>query len=77
MTRQELFEYGKSIGIEPSTWGERCVMVDTILAMQPKFCGECQFDYCGCSVQDSILKVEPDAKFNKFGCTHFKPNLCK
>ena len=72
MNRQEALEYGKILGIKPSTYGEQCVMVDTILALQSRVCNNCQFDYCGCSIQDSILQVDPTATFDTFGCNNFK-----
>lgn len=75
MNRQEALEYGKSLGIKPSTYGEQCVMVDTILALQVGNCNLCSFDYCGCSIQDSILQIEPEDSFETFGCTEFKPKL--
>ena len=76
MNREQALEYGKSLGVKPSTYGEQCVMVDTVLAMQPRLCDNCRFDYCGCSIQDNILQIEPEASFETFGCTEFKPK-CK
>ena len=72
MNRDEALIYGKSLGIKPATHGENCIMVDTILAMQSRVCNNCRFDYCGCSVQDSILQVDPDATFETFGCINFE-----
>lgn len=72
MNRQEALEYGKSLGLKPATHGENCIMVDTILALQVGNCNLCSFDYCGCSIQDSILQVDPTATFDTFGCSNFK-----
>ena len=72
MNRQEALEYGKTLGIKPSTYGEQCVMVDTILALQVGNCNLGSFDYCGCSIQDSILQVDPTATFDIFSCNNFK-----
>lgn len=35
-------------------------------------CNNCTFDYCGCSVQDSILRCDPNATFDTFGCNSFE-----
>ena len=72
MNRDEALVYSKSLGITPVTYGEQCIMVDTILAMKSQFCNACTFDYCGCSVQDSILQVNPNATFDTFGCNSFE-----
>jgi len=40
----------------------------------PKTCNTCSFDHCGCSVQDDILRYDPDATFDKFGCTAHELN---
>ena len=72
MNRDEALVYNKSLGITPVTYGEECIMVDTILAMKSQFCNACTFDHCGCSVQDSILQVDPNATFDTFGCVNFE-----
>ena len=72
MNRDEALIYGKSLGLKPATHGENCIMVDTILAMQSRVCNNCRFDYCGCSVQDSILQVDPSATFDTFCCNKFQ-----
>lgn len=41
-------------------------------AMKPKSCDDCMFDYCGCSVQDSILRADNTATFETFCCNRFK-----
>ena len=76
MNREQALIYGKSLGLNPATYGEQCIMVDTILAMQPGLCDNCKSDYCGCSIQDSILQIDPKASFENFGCNKFEPK-CK
>ena len=39
---------------------------------KPELCNTCTFDHCGCSIQASILQVEPDATFDTFGCVHYE-----
>ena len=43
-------------------------------ALKPKLCGTCTRDHCGCSIQDSLLQIEPDATFDTFGCVHHEFN---
>ena len=38
MTREQALAYGKSLGLNPTTYGEQCIMVDTILAMYAVSC---------------------------------------
>ena len=40
--------------------------------IKPKSCDDCMFNYCGCSVQDSILKADNTATFKTFCCNSFK-----
>ena len=40
-------------------------------ALSKQVCNNCKFDYCGCSVQDSILRADPEATFTTFGCNSF------
>jgi len=48
-----------------------CDLVSYVRAdLKPKLCNTCTHDHCGCSIQDSILQVEPDATFDTFGCMH-------
>ena len=35
-------------------------------------CVNCKHDGYGCSVQDSILQVNPEATFTTFGCNSFE-----
>lgn len=44
-------------------------------SFEQQICGNCKHDYCGCSVQDSILQIDPEATFTTFGCNSFEP--CK
>lgn len=44
------------------------VVSNLIKEQKPKFCTTCIFDYCGCSVQDSILRCNESADFDTFGC---------
>jgi hypothetical protein len=37
---------------------------------KPKLCNTCTHDHCGCSIQDTLLQITPDATFNTFGCIH-------
>ena len=39
---------------------------------EEQICPNCSFDHCGCSVQDSILQVDPEATFHTFGCNSFE-----
>lgn len=51
-------------------------IIDSIYnSFEQRLCDNCTFDYCGCSVQDSILQVNPNATFTTFGCNSFEP--CK
>lgn len=43
--------------------------INQVLSKQ--VCDNCLFDYCGCSVQDSILRADPEATFTTFGCNSF------
>jgi hypothetical protein len=40
--------------------------------LQNRSCDNCRYDYCGCSIQDSILKIEPDANFDNFSCNKWE-----
>ena len=40
-------------------------------ALSKQVCDNCKHDYCGCSVQDSILRADPEATFATFGCNSF------
>jgi len=42
-------------------------------AVEARTCGECKHDYCGCSIQDSLLHFTPSADLDTFGCNKFKP----
>jgi hypothetical protein len=47
-----------------------CDLVAYVRAeLEPKTCNTCSFDHCGCSVQDDILRYDPNATFEVFGCT--------
>ena len=72
LTREFARNYGKRMNLHPCNYGEESIMIDTILAMKSQFCSACTFDYCGCSVQDSILQVNPNATFDTFGCNSFE-----
>ena len=73
MTKQEALEYGKSLGLNPTTYGEEIILCQTIEAIKTvQLCDSCKFDYCGCSIQDSILQVDPEATFETFGCNSFE-----
>ena len=52
------------------------LLIDRIFDEQEsQICPNCAHDHCGCSVQDSILQIDPDADFSKFGCNGFElPN---
>ena len=51
-------------------------IIDTIYdSFEQRTCNNCSFDYCGCSIQDSILQCDPNATFDTFGCNSFEP--CK
>lgn len=39
---------------------------------EQQICDNCRHDYCGCSVQDSILQIDPEATFTTFGCNSFE-----
>ncbi len=73
ITREAARNYGRQMGLHPRDYDEESIMIDTIIAMKSQFCDNCTFDYCGCSVQDSILQVDPNATFDTFGCNSFEP----
>jgi len=76
MDRQEIFKHLKNLGLEPATYREQVIAVDTFeLLKKHQICDNCRHDYCGCSVQDSILQIDPKANFTTFGCNSFEP--CK
>lgn len=55
-----------------------CDLVAYVRAdLKPKLCGTCAFDHCGCSIQDTILQVDPNATFDTFGCIKHETQLCK
>lgn len=86
MNRQEALEYGKSLGIKPSTYGEQCVMVDTILAIkQFEQCANCKFKLEDCNKSDMWIECRcPNSPMNynsltdggtfliSFGCSEFQ-----
>ena len=39
---------------------------------EQRTCENCKYDSYGCSVQDSILQVDPEAIFTTFGCNGFE-----
>ena len=48
-------------------------VIDSIYdSFEQRLCNNCTFDYCGCSVQDSILQIDPNATFDTFGCNSFE-----
>lgn len=48
-------------------------LIDSIYtSTDQQICPNCAHDYCGCSVQDSILQVDPEATFDTFGCNSFE-----
>ena len=61
---------------ESTSGRQGSILVDLALseinqALSKQVCDNCKFDYCGCSVQDSILRVDPEATFTTFGCNSF------
>lgn len=72
ITREAARNHGRQMGLHPRDYGEESIMIDTIIAMKSQFCDNCIFDYCGCSVQDSILQIDPNATFDTFGCNSFE-----
>ena len=40
--------------------------------LENRSCENCKYDWCGCSVQDSILIVDNDAKFDLFCCNKWE-----
>ncbi len=76
MNRQDQLNYFRTLGLGPATYGEETIMFQTVEAIKEKhLCNSCRYDYCGCSVQDSILQIDPKATFETFGCNSFEP--CK
>ena len=50
------------------------LLIDAIYdSFEQRLCNNCLFDGCGCSVQDSIFQIEPEATFTTFGCNSFEP----
>lgn len=48
-------------------------IIDEIFdSFEQRVCKNCTFDYCGCSVQDSLLQVTPEANLDNFGCVSFE-----
>ena len=41
-------------------------------SFEQQLCSNCKHDGYGCSVQDSILQVDPEATFTTFGCNRFE-----
>ena len=75
MTRDEAKYCVDKLLPKHHTLAERGVAVDMLLLLKEfEICNNCKFDYCGCSVQDSILQVDPEATFDTFGCHSFKPS---
>ena len=91
MTRTDLCNLIHQYAIKYSKYAVELVLADPNSFIQPKpplnpcgllyksieqqLCNNCIHNYCGCFVQDSILKANPEATFTTFGCNKFK--LCK
>ena len=51
-------------------------LIDAVYdSFEQRICNNCYFNYCGCSIQDSILICDAWATFDTFGCNKFEP--CK
>ena len=49
------------------------LLIDAIYdSFEQRLCNNCLFDDCGCSVQDSILRCDPNVTFDTFGCNSFE-----
>ncbi len=76
ITREDAIKLGQSLYTPKSTYAMKMIFIEKLVASiydsieQPKLCNTCTRDHCGCSIQDSILQVEPDATFDTFGCVH-------
>ena len=44
-------------------------------SFEQRLCDNCKHNDYGCSIQDSILQIDPEATFLTFGCNSFEP--CK
>lgn len=68
----EEFYTPKSTYAMKMRWKDK--FIDAIYdSFEQRLCDNCSFDYCGCSIQDSILQIEPEATFTTFGCNSFEP----
>ena len=88
MTRNDLCELINQYAIAYSKYTVELVLAGPDSFVQPKpplnpcglihdsfeqqICDNCRYDYCGCSVQDLILQVDPEATFTTFGCNRFE-----
>lgn len=51
-------------------------VIDAIYdSLEQSVCDNCIFDFCGCSIQDSILQIDQEATFNTFGCNSFESKI--
>ena len=77
ITEKDLpYSYNLALGFESASGRQGNILVDLVVleinqALSKRVCDNCKFDYCGCSVQDSILRADPEATFTTFGCNSF------
>ena len=77
MTRDAAKKLGRIEIYRPKTYPQKIRWKDELIdaiydSFEQQLCNNCIFDYCGCSVQDSILQIEPTATFDTFGCNSFE-----
>ena len=72
MTRTEAKEEIKSLeGVEISKG--RLYLIDRIYnEFESRSCNGCKHDWCGCSVQDSILRIDSEVRFDSFCCNKWE-----
>jgi hypothetical protein len=75
MIRKEALE---KLWYLPSINMQEKIIIDKLLNeiyndFESRTCSNCKFDDCGCSVQDSINRVEEEPiDFSNFGCIKFQ-----
>lgn len=52
-------------------------LIEELEELENRSCENCKYDWCGCSVQDSILIVDNDAKFDLFCCNKWEAKKLK
>ena len=73
MTRNDAIALVTNCTINSYDYQNLKYAVDCIYdTFEQQTCVNCKQDGYGCSVQDSILQVNPEATFTTFGCNSFE-----